>query len=43
MFPMDWLVTENLRNLRNVKIDFETKIRLKIAYEKMLKDELKAR
>lgn len=35
VFPIDWLVVENIRSLKNIQLDLETKTKLKEAYEKI--------
>ena len=43
MFPIEWLVIENIRNIKSVRVDGETKKMLKDYYKKILKDERQAR
>lgn len=43
VFPTDWLVVENIRNLKNIQIDLETKMKLKEAYDIIYKDEIISR
>jgi len=43
VFPIDWLLIENIRNLDTIQIDLETKLKLRDQYRKIVKDERKAR
>jgi len=43
VFPIDWLVIENIMNLDKSQLDIETKIRLRDVYEKILRDEKRMR
>ena len=43
VFPIDWLVIENLRNVDKIRVDEETKWSLKRALAKVMKEEWKSR
>jgi hypothetical protein len=43
VFPFDWLIVENVMNIDKIKLDLETKLRLKALYAKIFRDEKKAR
>lgn len=43
VFPIEWLIIENIRGIKNIKVDLETKQVLRQEYKKILKDERKAR
>jgi histone demethylase JARID1 len=43
VFPLDWLIIENIRNITKLNIDLETKIKLRDQYQKILKEEKDAR
>ena len=43
VFPIEWLIIENIRNIKHVNVDKETKLRLREHFRKILKDERKAR
>ena len=43
MFPIDWIITENILNIGKANLELETKIKLKEAYFRILKDERKSR
>ena len=43
VFPIEWLVIENVRNLKHISIDMETKKMLREYFRKILKDERAAR
>jgi len=40
---MDWLIIENIRFLDFSHLDMETKLALKLAYQKLMKEERKHR
>jgi hypothetical protein len=41
VFPIEWLLIENIRNIDLVKLDEETKLKIREIYKKFLKDEKK--
>lgn len=43
VFPIDWLVVENIMNLDKVDLDLETRIRMRDIYKKIYREEKKAR
>ena len=43
VFPIDWIITENILNIGKANLELETKIKLKEAYFRILKDERKSR
>jgi len=43
VFPIDWLLVENISNLDKIDVDLETKIRMRDLFKKMLREEKKAR
>ena len=43
VIPIDWLVIENIANLGKIKLDYETKVKLKESYAKILREERSAR
>lgn len=43
VFPIEWLIIENIRNLKTINVDMETKVQLRDHFRKILKDERKAR
>lgn len=43
VFPIDWLVIENIMNIDSIKLDLESKLKLKEVYTKIFKEEKKAR
>ena len=43
VFPIEWLIIENIRNIKKANIDLESKILLRDHWRKILKDERKAR
>lgn len=40
VFPIDWLIIENIRSLSQIDIDYETKLKLKETYKDILESEL---
>ena len=40
---MDWVVVQNISNIKNTRLDLETKIKLREHYRKILKEEKKQR
>ena len=43
VFPMDWLLVENVSNLDSISIDLETKLKLRDAFVKMMREERRNR
>jgi hypothetical protein len=43
VFPIDWLVTENIINIQQVRLEPETKLKLRDAFARILKEERRAR
>ena len=43
VFPIEWLIIENIRNVKKANIDMESKVLLRDHFKKILKDERKAR
>ena len=43
VFPIDWLVIENVLNIANADLDMDTKHRLREAFTRIIKEERKAR
>jgi hypothetical protein len=43
VFPIDWLLVENLSNLDKINLDLETRVKMRDVFRKILKDERKAR
>ena len=43
MIPIDWLVIENVLNIKQANLEHETKLTLKSAFARILKEERKAR
>ena len=43
VFPMDWLVIENIKNINSISLDLETKIKLRDVFSRIWKDEKKQR
>ncbi len=43
VFPIDWVLIENILNLDKINLDLETRIKLKETYNKVLKEEKKSR
>lgn len=43
VFPMEWVIVENIRKLDNISIDDETKLKLKSYFKKLHRDEKKTR
>ena len=43
VFPIEWLLTENIRFLKNVILDRESLLRIRDTYKKILQEELKSR
>ena len=43
VFPIDWVVTENIANLKHIRLDQETKHKLREALARILKEERRAR
>lgn len=43
VFPIDWLLVENIANLDSTALDLETKTKLKEVYIKILREEKKQR
>jgi hypothetical protein len=43
VFPIDWLVIENITNLSKITLDLETKLKLKEVYSKIHKEEKRVR
>ena len=40
---MDWLIVENIKNIRSAKVDMETKVILRGIFKKILREERKNR
>lgn len=43
VFPIDWLLVENISNLDSIDVDLETRIRMRDVYRKIYREEKKAR
>ena len=43
VFPIDWLLVENIQNLDKVDLDLETRLKMKDIYVKIFKEEKKHR
>ncbi|CDW79070.1 lysine-specific demethylase 5b [Stylonychia lemnae] len=43
VFPMDWLLIENIQNLDKINLDLETRLKLKEIYVKVFREEKKQR
>lgn len=43
VFPIDWLLVENIMNLDKVDLDLETRIRMRDIFKKIYREEKKAR
>lgn len=43
VFPIEWVLTENIRNLHRIRIDKESLFEIKNAFEKFVEEELKSR
>jgi histone demethylase JARID1 len=43
VFPIDWLIVENIMNIDKTELDLETRLKLKDIYLKMHKEEKKQR
>lgn len=43
VFPMEWVIVENIRNIDTIKVDAQTKLRLRDHFRKLCRDEKKAR
>ncbi len=43
MFPIDWLIIENIRNLDKIVLDLESRKRIRNAYIKIHNEEKNAR
>jgi hypothetical protein len=36
VFPIDWLIVENIRNLSQITLDLESRLKLKATYKEIL-------
>jgi len=43
VFPIEWVVTENILNQEKVNLDFASLEKLRDCYQEILRDELKSR
>ena len=43
VFPIDWLIVENIQNIDKTDLDLEARMKLKETYQKIFKDERKHR
>ena len=43
VFPMEWAILENIKNLNLINVDGQTKLRLREHFRKICRDEKKAR
>ena len=43
VFPMEWILLENVKNLDTIKVDDPTKLKLRDHFRRVVKDEKKAR
>lgn len=43
VFPIDWLITENIRFINKVNLDRDSQIKIRDNYKKILQEELKSR
>lgn len=43
MFPIEWVLTENIRHLSTIDLDTESLIRIRDTYSLILTEELKSR
>ena len=43
VFPIDWLLIENIQNIDTIKLDLEAKIKMRDVFKKLWRDERKAR
>lgn len=43
VFPMEWVIIENIRNLETINIDGQSKLKLRDHYRKIYKEEKKMR
>lgn len=43
VFPIDWLLIENISNIDSIKLDLEAKIKLKDMYVRIFREERKQR
>ena len=43
MFPIDWLIVENIKNIDKVNLDEESKVRIRDFFRKVYKEEKKTR
>lgn len=43
VFPMEWLLVENIRNLDEIKVDGQSKLKMRDHYRKVHREEKKAR
>ena len=43
VFPIDWLLVENISNLDSIDVDLETRLRMRDVYRKIYREEKKAR
>ncbi len=43
VFPIDWLIIENVSNIDSMSLNLETRLKLRDVYKKIFRDEKKAR
>ena len=43
VFPIDWLLVENISNLGKIDVDLDTRLRMRDVYRKIYREEKKAR